>query len=107
MEVLLDVDRGGKKEVDSRQDGRGHGPMKKTYGIEPTDLKGSTHSCSNHSDEDYVLQSVKLLVPIRLDTLTLLCTSLAYKPTGEMVQNSVGTNPVAEDSSEKQGRQNQ
>ena len=58
----------------------------------------------DHGDEDDVFERIQLLVAVGLDAFAFLGPAFAQQPAGEVVQDAVGTDPVAEDAPEQQRR---
>jgi len=91
----------------------------------PTDVftqisAGENHACgvhsngtvacwgrNDHGDEDDVFERVQFFVTVGLDAFAFLRAAFAHQPADEMVQDAVGTNPVAEDAPEQQRRDDQ
>ena len=107
MEVLPDVNARRHKQIDERQNDRAHGAVEKTDGIEPADLQRAADGRRDHRDEDDVFQRIQFFVAVGLDAFAFLRAAFAQQPAGEVMEDSVGTNPVAENPAEQQRRQNQ
>ena len=107
VEVLPHVNARREKQIDQRQNDRAHGAMEQADGIEPADLQRAADGGGDHGDEDDVFQRIQFFVAVGLDAFALLRAAFAEQPAGEMMQNAVGTNPVAENPAKQQRGQNQ
>jgi len=102
MKILADIDGAGHEEIEGRQDDRAHRAVKEADGVEPADLEGAANRGGDHGDQDDVFKGIQFFVAVGLDAFAFISAAFAKEPAGEMMEDAIGADPIAENAAEEE-----